>query len=133
MASVRAWMWAVVTGAVIAVLVGAVLRWRRRRRGSEPLTEPWALRYALPILLVGAAAAAGAFTLAYRSTRGLDKDRVDVGIKAATATAAVAAGGAARIARASSNTGLLQFSVWSICQRGDGSLKPETRPWGAGS
>lgn len=67
--------------------------WQRSggRRGGR--TEPWVLRYSLVVVLAGVAAAAGAFLVAYRATDGAeDKDRFDVAIKSATATAAVAAG-----------------------------------------
>jgi uncharacterized protein YjbI with pentapeptide repeats len=77
----------------VIVLAGLGWRWSPIRfAGPKAAKDPWALRYSLPILVVGAVGAAVAFTFAYRSITGADKDRADVGIKAATATAALAAG-----------------------------------------
>jgi uncharacterized protein YjbI with pentapeptide repeats len=84
------WQWVAIVVAGLVAVCGAVLI-ARRRDGSRR-TEPWALRHALLILAVGAGGAALAFTVAYRATDGTDKDRFDVAIKAATATAALAAG-----------------------------------------
>lgn len=81
-------------------------RQRRRRSGHQrwavcsserttqarALREPWALRYSLLVVLVGATAAGGAFALTYRWVAGTDVERLDAGIKTATTTAAVAAG-----------------------------------------
>jgi hypothetical protein len=50
------------------------------------------LRHAFEVFLAGAVCAAIAFALTYWAVGGTDKDRFDAGIKAATATAAVAAG-----------------------------------------
>jgi Pentapeptide repeats (8 copies) len=55
-------------------------------------SEPWALRNALAVLVAGGAVAILVFILSYGATDGDDKDRFDVGIKAATATAAIVAG-----------------------------------------
>jgi uncharacterized protein YjbI with pentapeptide repeats len=64
----------------------------RRQRSHHQVHEPWALRNTLAILVAGGAGAILAFTLSYWAAEGDDKDRFDVGIKAATATAAVVAG-----------------------------------------
>jgi uncharacterized protein YjbI with pentapeptide repeats len=64
----------------------------RSDRAGHRTTEPWALQNALGILMVGAVAAILVFTLTYGAIDGEDKDRFDVGIKAATATAAIVAG-----------------------------------------
>lgn len=63
-----------------------------RQRSHHQVQEPWALRNALAILAAGGAGAILAFALSYWATDGDDKDRFDVGIKAATATAAIVAG-----------------------------------------
>jgi uncharacterized protein YjbI with pentapeptide repeats len=63
-----------------------------RQRSHHQVQEPWALRNALAILAAGGAGAILAFVLSYWATDGDDKDRFDVGIKAATATAAIVAG-----------------------------------------
>jgi hypothetical protein len=63
-----------------------------RRRSHHQVQEPWALRNALAILVAGGAGAILAFTLSLWAADGEDKDRFDVGIEAATATAAIVAG-----------------------------------------
>lgn len=65
---------------------------RQQPSATTGRTEPWALRNSLAILVVGAVGAALAFTGAYGATDGEDRDRIDAGITAATATAAIAAG-----------------------------------------
>jgi uncharacterized protein YjbI with pentapeptide repeats len=60
--------------------------------GNRGADEPWALRNALAIVLAGVVVALATFTLAYWSVGGSDKDRFDIGIKAATAFAAAFVG-----------------------------------------
>jgi hypothetical protein len=77
------------TGTLVWTIASVVREYRGDRTKSQ---DPWALRYSLAILVAGGVVAAGAFLFAYRSIDGEDKDRADVGVKAAAATAAVAAG-----------------------------------------
>jgi hypothetical protein len=73
-------------------VAGRIRKSLRSHRSGHRTTEPWALKYALGVLLVGAVVAILVFTLTYWAIDGEDKDRFDVGIKAATATAAIVAG-----------------------------------------
>lgn len=63
-------------------------RWLRRRHN----TGPWPIRYAAWVLLGGAILAGTSFWLTIQHVEGEDKDRYDLGIKAATAVAAGVAG-----------------------------------------
>ena len=66
--------------------------WRAVANARPSDSDPWALRYALQIVVVGGVIAIVAFFLAYRYIEGTDKDRVDVGIRVAATTAAAVAG-----------------------------------------
>lgn len=87
--------WVRATGKAIDDLRTAFanVRTAKQIEHRKPRTEePWALRNTLPILVAGGAVAILAFSLGYWTTGGDDKDRFDVGIKAATPTAAIVAG-----------------------------------------